>query len=112
MIVMKYYELGDLTHHLTNNFFNIDWFNKLARLHDIVIGFENLHKQGIIHKDCHSKNIFISNTSFAVIGDLGISKSAIDDNDGEIYGVIPYVAPEIFQGKKYIKASDIYSFGM
>src|SRR5438045_8174598 len=35
------------------------------------------------------------------------------DSDGnEIYGIIPYVAPEIFQRKKYTKASDIYSFGM
>ena len=109
---MKYYGLGDLTHHLTNNFFDIDWFNKLGRLHDIVIGFENLHEQNIIHRDCHSGNIFISDTSFAVIGDLGISKSAITDDNDEIYGIIPYVAPEIFQGQKYTKASDIYSFGM
>ena len=50
----------------------------------------------------------------AVIADLGISKSAIDDGDNsdEIYGIIPYVAPEIFEGQKYTKASDIYSFGM
>ncbi|CAI2186588.1 2407_t:CDS:2, partial [Funneliformis geosporum] len=36
-------------------------------------------------------------------------------NDNECYGIIPYIAPEIFQGqkyKKYTKASDIYSFGM
>ncbi|RGB30935.1 kinase-like domain-containing protein, partial [Rhizophagus diaphanus] len=29
-----------------------------------------------------------------------------------IYGIIPYMAPEIFQGREYTKASDIYSFGM
>jgi serine/threonine protein kinase len=43
-----------------------------------------------------------------VIGDLGISKSALEENDDEI----PYVAPEVFQKQKYTKASDIYSFGM
>ena len=50
----------------------------------------------------------------AVISDLRISKPAIEssDDDNEVYGIIPYVAPEIFQGKKYTKASDIYSFGM
>ena len=59
-------------------------------------------------------NIFITNNSLSVIGDLGISKSAIESSldDREIYGIIPYVAPEIFQGQKYTKASDIYSFGM
>ena len=28
------------------------------------------------------------------------------------YGIVPYIAPEGFQGQKYTKASDIYSFGM
>ncbi|CAG8805121.1 8166_t:CDS:1, partial [Racocetra fulgida] len=30
----------------------------------------------------------------------------------EIYGVIPYIAPEIFIGEKYMIASDVYRFGM
>ncbi|PKC61254.1 kinase-like protein [Rhizophagus irregularis] len=36
----------------------------------------------------------------------------VDDEDNEIYGIIPYVAPEVLQGQKYTKALDIYSFGM
>jgi serine/threonine protein kinase len=44
---------------------------------------------------------------------LGISKSATESTDNkENYGIIPYMAPEIFQGQKYTKDSDIYSFGM
>ena len=74
---------------------------------------KNIHDANIIHKDYHSGNIFITNSNRAIIGDLGLSKSATEsDNDTEIYGIIPYVAPEIFQGQKYTKASDIYSFGM
>src|SRR6185436_3012703 len=62
-------------------------------------------------------NIFIDKDKYkilkAVTGDLGLSKSATEsDNDNEIYGIIPYVAPEMLQGQKYIKASDIYGFGM
>ena len=30
----------------------------------------------------------------------------------DIYGIMPYVAPEILIGKPYTKAADIYSFGM
>ncbi|CAI2177312.1 6777_t:CDS:1, partial [Funneliformis geosporum] len=52
----------------------------------------------------------------AIICDLGLSKSATDladnGNEIEIYGVIPYVAPEIFNGNRYTEASDVYSFGM
>src|SRR5436853_4146291 len=30
----------------------------------------------------------------------------------KIYGVMPYVAPEVLKGNPYTKAADIYSFGM
>ncbi|POG73366.1 kinase-like domain-containing protein, partial [Rhizophagus irregularis DAOM 181602=DAOM 197198] len=33
-------------------------------------------------------------------------------NTNEIYGVIPYMAPEVLRGKPYTKAADIYSFGI
>jgi serine/threonine protein kinase len=47
------------------------------------------------------------------IGDLGLSQCANDNSsDNEIYGVIPYIAPEIFKGSAFSKESDIYSLGM
>jgi serine/threonine protein kinase len=112
MIITSYCKEGDLTRNIINNFFNISWYEKLKFLYNISSGLKYLHKANIIHKDCHSGNILIDNSVNAVITDLGISKSAIDDDDNEIYGIIPYVAPEIFRGQKYAKASDIYSFGM
>ncbi|CAI2179045.1 11831_t:CDS:2 [Funneliformis geosporum] len=48
----------------------------------------------------------------------GISKSSNEltdnnDNNGDkIYGIIPYMAPEVFHGQDYTTASDIYSLGM
>src|SRR5436305_6489401 len=111
MIIMKYYDLVDLAYYITKNFSNISWFLKLDKLYYIITGLNNIHSTNIIHKDYHSKNIFLTET-FAVIGDLGISKSALENSDNEIYGIIPYVAPEVFQRQKYTTASDIYSFGM
>ncbi|CAI2164512.1 8276_t:CDS:2 [Funneliformis geosporum] len=80
-------------------------------------GLQFIHYQGIIHRDFHSKNILCENEYDVIISDLGISKlsTELSVNDNECYGIIPYIAPEIFQGqkyKKYTKASDIYSFGM
>src|SRR4051812_9785444 len=111
MIIMEYYDLGDLAYYITKDFFNTSWFLKLEKLYYIITGLNDIHKTNIIHKDYHSRNIFLTDT-FAVIGDLGISKSALEDSNNEIYGIIPYVAPEVFQRQKYSKASDIYSFGM
>src|SRR5688572_809699 len=112
IIIMKYYKLGSLRNYITKNFYNIKWNEKLQILKNIVKGLKHLHNQKIIHRDFHSGNILYENESDVIISDLGISKSSIDNNDNEIYGVIPYIAPEILRGKEYTTASDIYSFGM
>ncbi|POG66833.1 kinase-like domain-containing protein [Rhizophagus irregularis DAOM 181602=DAOM 197198] len=89
---------------------------KLNKLRDMIKGLKMLHDEGVIHQDYHSGNIFNAGNkgASAITGDFGISKSAIEtsDDDNEVYGIIPYVAPEVFQGQKYTKSSDIYSFSM
>jgi serine/threonine protein kinase len=118
MIIMPYYDSGDLIHYISSDFYNIKWYNKLDNLQTIANGLINIHSVDIIHRDLHSGNIFfkkkyLDDEHFTYIGDLGISKSATESTDNkENYGIIPYMAPEIFQGQKYTKASDIYSFGM
>ncbi|GBC08892.1 hypothetical protein RclHR1_08470003 [Rhizophagus clarus] len=112
MIIMPYYNSGDLKHYLSNDFYNTSWNMKLYILYRIISGLENIHKANFIHRDLHSGNIFFNKES-TYIGDLGISKSAIEATEStENYGIIPYMAPELFKGQKYTKASDIYSFGM
>src|ERR1700733_2330667 len=116
MIIMLYYEKGDLIKYITNDFYSISWKTKIDRLRDIINGLISIHSVDIIHRDFHSGNIFFQGGRYGkvYIGDLGISKSATEstDNNNENYGIIPYMAPEIFKGQKYTKASDIYSFGM
>jgi serine/threonine protein kinase len=113
MIIMPYYDSGDLIHYISSDFYNITWRTKLLRLRIIAEGLINIHSVDIIHRDLHSGNIFFDGLHDPHIGDLGISKSATESTDNkENYGIIPYMAPEIFQGQKYTKASDIYSFGM
>ncbi|CAB4440446.1 unnamed protein product [Rhizophagus irregularis] len=48
----------------------------------------------------------------AYISDMGLCKKIDDIDETSIYGVIPYVAPEVLRGKHYTQAADIYSFGM
>src|SRR6266540_3135313 len=112
IIIMKYYKSGSLKDYITKNFYNIKWIEKLKILRRIVVGLNHLHNQKIIHRDFHSGNTLYENEWDVVISDLGISKSSIDNDNDEIYGVISYMAPEILQGKEYTMASDIYSFGM
>ena len=94
---------------MNSDFYNIKWNEKLIILRRIVLGLDHLHNQKIIHRDFHSGNILYENNWDVVRSDLGISKSAMDPTDNEIFGVIPYMAPEILQRKEYNVASDIYS---
>ncbi len=105
MVIINYCGSGDLNNYITSKFDKTSWRTKLYDLMDIIKGLE------YTHRDFHSRNILIDD--FPKIGDLGLSKSATaSDEIDNIYGVIPYIAPEVFQGKKYTMASDIYSFGM
>jgi serine/threonine protein kinase len=40
------------------------------------------------------------------------SYNSSKDTKSNIYGVLPYIAPEILRGGVYTKAADIYSFGI
>ena len=46
-----------------------------------------------------------------MIADLGLSVPT-DQEPSSIIGVLPYIAPEVLNGKPYTIASDIYSFGV
>ncbi|PKK76786.1 hypothetical protein RhiirC2_772105 [Rhizophagus irregularis] len=46
------------------------------------------------------------------ISDMGLCEDASNTNQNNIYGVIPYIAPEVLKGESYTQAADIYSFGM
>ncbi|PKC09967.1 kinase-like protein [Rhizophagus irregularis] len=55
----------------------------------------------------------ISIATWAFISDLGLSQPADKPvKSDEVYGVLPYIAPEVLRGKPYTKAADIYSFGI
>ena len=48
-----------------------------------------------------------------MLADLGLCKKEDDTiNNGEIYGKIPYLAPEVLNSGLYTKAADVYSFGI
>ncbi|POG64416.1 kinase-like domain-containing protein, partial [Rhizophagus irregularis DAOM 181602=DAOM 197198] len=124
VLVMKYAPNGDLHKYLQKNFTNITWnIQKLIILYDISMGLETIHNKKFMHRDFHSGNILCDSSSRysrnkykhdkLQIGDLGLSQAVNNkSSNNEIYGVIPYIAPEIFKGSKFSKEADIYSFGM
>ncbi|CAI2169693.1 16411_t:CDS:10 [Funneliformis geosporum] len=63
-------------------------------------------------EDFHSGNILQGNNN-SYISDFGLTGPADKQkSDDRIYGVLPYIAPEVLNGEPYTFASDIYSFGV
>ena len=74
---------------------------------------KNLHDADIIHRDLHSGNILSTGNNNFSIGDLGLSQPVDNvSSKTKVYGVVPYIAPEMFNGASFSKASDVYSMGM
>src|SRR4051794_15812108 len=115
MMVMKYINNGNLRQHLNTNFNSFNWENKLYHLRRIAGGLEDIHMKKLIHHDFHCGNILCDNIR-SFITDLGLCKPAnvnpSQSDNKNIYGVLPYVAPEVLRGKEYTQANDIYGFGI
>ncbi|CAJ0842027.1 10718_t:CDS:2 [Entrophospora sp. SA101] len=85
--------------------------SKLLFLKQISQGLKDIHRKNLVHRDFHSGNIIVGGSSCHII-DLGLAKPANETDDSKVFGVIPYVAPEVLQNKPYNPASDIYSLGI
>jgi serine/threonine protein kinase len=114
MMVMLYAENGSLRKHLNYNFNSMKWKEKLNILDSIANGLNDIHKKGLIHHDFHSGNVLYGNNFWTYIADLGLCQPANvkSSQDKKVYGVLPYVAPEVLRGKEYTQESDIYGFGI
>ncbi|GBB95369.1 hypothetical protein RclHR1_02520004 [Rhizophagus clarus] len=116
IIVMSYAKKGSLRKCLPH-IIKFRWQDKLQLLKKIILGLKVIHESNLIHGDFHDGNILMSDDyNEAFIIDLGLCKpiSVLQDYDknNEIYGVLPYMAPEILKNKPYTSASDIYSLSM
>jgi hypothetical protein len=109
---------NNLRKYLELNGNKLDLNKKLASLYNITDGLWQIHKQGLIHKDLHPGNILMKNFNYDLedlnffITDLGLCRPANETNLEKVYGILPYVAPEVMQGRPYTQASDVYSFGI
>jgi serine/threonine protein kinase len=122
MIVMQYAINSSLRQYLNNNYNFFNWREKSHNLWCIADGLKAIHDKGLIHHDFHCGNILnnikydSSGNTYSLITDLGLCKPAnlksSQEGDKKIYGVLPYVAPEVLRGKEYTQSSDIYGFGI
>ncbi|PKC63497.1 kinase-like protein [Rhizophagus irregularis] len=109
MIVMQYVAYGDLRRYLQAPETFISWKHAIYLSRCIMESLYKIHDRGFIHKNFHTGNILIDHTKRPLISGLGFTSFIESD---EVIGVMPYIAPEIFDLKPYTQAADIYSFAM
>jgi serine/threonine protein kinase len=118
VMVLQYAEGGNFDSWLNKNYKYFSWESKLNVLRYIIDGLIKIHQQQMVHRDFHTGNILferldiINGRNRTYISDMGLCGEVSNMNKGNIYGVMPYVAPEVLRGKTYTREADIYSFGM
>jgi serine/threonine protein kinase len=114
-MVLDYAEHGNLRNYLDTNYNELKWNDKINYLHSIAHGLKVIHEKKLIHRDLHIGNL-LRRKNLTCITDLGLCKpadyNASKNIKNSVYGVLPYIAPEIVRGQNYTKAADIYSFGI
>ncbi|UZO22919.1 uncharacterized protein OCT59_015267 [Rhizophagus irregularis] len=114
IIVLEYAEGGNFNDYLYRNYKTFNWSNKIQILMNIIRGLKEIHQKQMVHCDFHTKNILFKHIEYIniCISDMGLCREVGNIDETKIYGVMPYVAPEVLRGKPYTQAADIYSFGM
>ncbi|GES73297.1 kinase-like domain-containing protein [Rhizophagus clarus] len=118
IMVLDYASGGNFNDWMNRNYKKIEWGDKLSILFDICEGLEEIHQNQMVHHDFHTGNILFEfqDKNSLCISDMGLCGDVgeVENNTDEtkVFGVIPYVAPEVLSGKPYTQAADIYSFGM
>jgi serine/threonine protein kinase len=114
IMILQFANKGSLRDTLSNNFNDILWKDKIKYLRDLLYNLQNAHRLGYFHNNLHSGNLLqLFGTTDIYIADFGLTGPVNKQkSDDKIYGVLPYIAPEVLYGEPYTSSSDIYSFGV
>ncbi|KAL0954124.1 hypothetical protein HGRIS_005266 [Hohenbuehelia grisea] len=95
--------------------------DRILVLHEISLGLVYLHSQSIIHSDLKASNILIGDDAKALIADFGLSHLQEQAANGatrtmasaqRLNGTLRWMAPELLDGEKLEKPSDVYSYAL
>src|SRR5688572_2556651 len=114
MIVMKFYSNGNLYQYLDKSCETLNWRDMIDMLWGVAGGLDRIHSEGKIHGNLHGGNLLIEDERISMdarISDVGLH-GPCHKSSNQVYGVVPYVAPEVLRGERPTFASDIYSFGI
>lgn len=78
----------------------------------ICLGLLELKKEGVLHRDLKTENIFLGHDFEVKIGDLGFCVEADGASDMLNVGSPIYMSPEVLAHGPFSYQSDIYGLGI
>lgn len=79
----------------------------------ILLAIEYLHERGVAFRDIKPENVLLDGQGYIKLIDFGCAKNVTDiSRTYTMVGTPHYMAPEVFLGKGYTKAADIWSMGV
>ena len=113
-IVMEYIEGEILKDYISKRSrLTVDEAVEFAK--ELALGLEEIHNNGIVHRDVKASNIMVSEHGQIKIIDFGIAVNGESERltrTGNVIGSVQYIAPEILEQKPITKLSDIYALGI
>jgi len=112
--LMEYMPNGSLHDLLYKNKTKLDSRTRKRLAIEMALGLGHLHSLQRVHAGLSSKNVYINQDFTAKIGKFGLpgelyAFSASRDHKGS--GRYQWLAPEVLEGKKHTRESDIYALG-
>jgi serine/threonine protein kinase len=113
-LILQYATGGDLRQYIRRTFRANGWTTRILNALEFAKNLQIIHQNELVHRDLHPGNLLKLN-KLTRITDLGRAQNldeTLTQSIEEVYGVLPYVAPEVLMGQRYTPSADIYSFGM
>nr|Q08942.1 RecName: Full=Putative serine/threonine-protein kinase A [Trypanosoma brucei brucei]AAB59252.1 protein kinase [Trypanosoma brucei] len=82
----------------------------------LCLALDYIHSHKMLHRDIKSANVLLTSTGLVKLGDFGFSHQYEDTVSGVVAstfcGTPYYLAPELWNNKRYNKKADVWSLGV
>ena len=112
-LVMEYIDGTTLSERLDLDGFTAVQIQTLAA--ELLAALASIHDHGVLHGDVKSANVLLDREGHARLTDLGLARLEDSDPaarpDETIVGTLRFLAPELLEGERATRQSDLFASG-